>query len=102
MGGRMREELLAFVSKRGTLLEPAAVEYLLSQQDPIDPLNRFLASCPEVPFVVTLQDVVKATELGRNAALRTRPTVSAIPPVTATVAVEVPALPPAASFRRAG
>ena len=98
----MREELLAFVSKRGTLLEPAAVEYLLSQQDPIDPLNRFLASCPEVPFVVTLQDVVKATELGRNAALRTRPTVSAIPPVTATVAVEVPALPPAASFRRAG
>jgi len=94
----MREELLAFVSRRGTLLEPAAVEYLLSQQDPMGPLDRFLASCSEVPFVVTLQDVVRAADLGRNAAIRTRPAVSMSSAVqAATVTLVMPA-----SFHRQG
>src|SRR2546430_238172 len=57
MGPRMREELLAFVSERGTLLEPDAVEFLLVQRDPIAELDGFLRSCPETPFVVTLDDI---------------------------------------------
>ena len=99
----MREELLAFVSQRGTLLEPAAVEYLLSQADPIEPLDRFLAACPEVPFVVTLQDVVKATDLGRAVAIRakTAPPASLVQPVPTTAVVPRPR-PVAASFRRQG
>ena len=104
----MREELLAFVSQRGTLLEPAAVEYLLSQSDPIGPLDRFLAACPEVPFVVTLQDVVRAADLGRSVAVRAR-TASVAPaprpaPVAALAAplLVAPSLPAAASFRRQG
>ncbi len=93
MCARMREELLAFVNRRGTLLEPAAVDFLLSQTDPIGPLDRFLASCKEVPFVVTLQDVVTATEVARVAAARIRPVPAAMP---VTVA------PAPASFRRSG
>lgn len=98
----MREELLAFVSKRGTLLEPAAVDYLLSQKDPMGPLDRFLASCPEVPFVVTLEDVVKAADVGRTAALRVQVTTAAavVPPVPTVVAASL--REPAASFRLQG
>ena len=72
MRARMREQLLAFVSRRGTLLEPAAVEYLLSQQDPMGPLDRFFASCAELPLMVTLQDVVRTADLGRTAASEPR------------------------------
>lgn len=98
----MREELLAFVSRRGTLLEPAAIEYLLSQTDPIGPVDRFLSACGEVPFVVTLQDVLRAAELGRIAAVRASPVPAAPPwrpPVLAAAAL---ALPVPASFRREG
>lgn len=101
----MREELLALVSRRGTLLEPAAVDYLLTQEDPMGPLDRFLASCREVPFVITLRDVVQAAEIGRIAAGRAR-SIAAIPlgvPAALTVPVAlVSRVPPPASFRREG
>lgn len=98
----MREELLAFVSRRGTLLEPAAIDFLLSQTDPIAPVDRFLAACGEVPFVVTLHDVVQAAEVGRIAAVRTRmPLAASAPPAPGPVLV-APSLPAAASFRRQG
>ena len=101
----MREELLALVSRRGTLLEPAAVEYLLTQEDPMVPLDRFLASCGEVPFVVTLRDVVQAAEIGRLAASHGRPVVLARREVAVSralpTAIELRA-PPPASFRREG
>ena len=103
MGARMREELLAFVSERGTLLEPAAIDFLLSQSDPMGPLDRFLAACPEVPFMITLQDVLQAANLGRTAAIRVRPTPPPVPDLRETgVRVIIPALPAAASFRREG
>jgi DNA polymerase II small subunit len=93
----MRAELLAFVSKRGTLLEPEAVEYLLAQEDPIHPLESFLASRTETPFVVTLQDILQALEIARNAAMQVRPPVSAALPQASVVAPSMPA-----SFRREG
>src|SRR3989454_478786 len=64
----MREELLAFVSNRGTLLEPDAIEFLLTQRDPVERLEAFLGSCLETPFVVTLDDVMRAGHTARNAA----------------------------------
>src|SRR5256885_2227185 len=67
MGRRMREELLAFVSERGTLLEPDAIEFLLVQRDPIAELDGFLRSCPETPFVVTLEDIRHAGEIAQQA-----------------------------------
>src|SRR5712691_1523918 len=90
----MREELLAFVSERGTLLEPDAVEFLLSQRDPIARLEGFLVTCQETPFVVTLENVMQAGEIARAAAKK----VQARPDLPALAAVvSVPA-----SFRRLG
>src|SRR5256885_15763272 len=93
MGPRMREELLAFVSERGTLLEPDAVEFLLVQRDPIAELDGFLRSCPETPFVVTLEDIRHSGEIARRA-LRSR---SPVDPRPVAVVASV-----AASFRRQG
>jgi len=90
----MREELLAFVSERGTLLEPDAVEFLLSQHDPIASLATFLRSCHETPFVVTLHDVVRAGEIGRKAATSVR---IAVAPKAIPIPVTIPA-----SFARLG
>src|SRR5207244_11145981 len=90
----MREELLAFVSNRGTLLEPDAIEFLLTQRDPVERLEAFLGSCPETPFVVTLDDVMRAGEIARNAAAQI--TTRAAPPTILAEAF-IPA-----SFRRLG
>jgi DNA polymerase II small subunit len=68
----MREELLAFVSRHGTLLEPDAIEFLLSRQDPIAEVEGFLRSCGETPFVVTLDAIRQAGEIARVAVVRAR------------------------------
>src|SRR5438309_105075 len=93
MGPRMREELLAFVSERGTLLEPDAVEFLLVQRDPIAELDGFLRSCPETPFVVTLEDIRHAGEIAQQALRPRTPLDFRAVAVVAT---------PSASFRRLG
>src|SRR3989442_12629230 len=83
----MREELLAFVSNRGTLLEPDAIEFLLTQRDPVERLEAFLGSCLETPFVVTLDDVMRAGHTARNAAqISTR----TAPPTTRPAALTPP------------
>src|SRR2546422_1229245 len=64
----MREELLAFVSNRGTLLEPDAIEFLLTQRDPVESFEACIGSCLETPFVVTLDDVMRAGHTARTAA----------------------------------
>src|SRR5947199_6230855 len=94
MGPRMREELLAFVSERGTLPEPDAVAFLLVQPHPIAELDGFLRSCPETPFVVTLEDIRHAGEIAQQA-LRPRTPRDLRP-------VAVVATPSAAAFRRLG
>src|SRR3989449_3813729 len=76
----MREELLAFVSNRGTLLEPDAIEFLLTQRDPVERIEAFIESCPATPFVVTLHDVMRAGAIARNAA--TQITTCAAPPTS--------------------
>lgn len=90
----MREELLAFVSRHGTLLEPDAIEFLLSRQDPIAEVEGFLRSCSETPFVVTLEAIRHAGEIARvaGARARSRPEI----PVVSLM------LPAPASFRREG
>src|SRR5207237_9723285 len=92
-GARVREERLPFVSGRGTLLEPDAIEFLLVQQDPIAELEGFLRSCPETPFPVPLPDIRHSAEIARTAATRVRP----VPPSTRRSAASIPA-----SFRRLG
>ena len=92
----MREELLAFVSKRGTLLEPAVVEYLLAQRDPMQPLVRYLEARPDVPFVITLSDITQAVDIARKAAAQ------AAAPRPEPAVVPAASMPAPASFRRDG
>ena len=94
MAPGMREDLLAFVSNRGTLLEPDAVEFLLTQDDAVKRLEAFLESCLETPFVVTLDDVMHAGEIARKAAVQVS---IRTPTETNLAATFIPA-----SFRRLG
>ena len=92
MAPGMREELLAFVSDRGTLLEPDAIEFLLTQRDPVERIEAFLESCLETPFVVTLDDVMRAGEIARNAAAQIATRAAPAPP-TSLAAAFIPASP---------
>src|SRR3989442_1412956 len=95
MAPGMREELLAFVSNRGTLLEPDAIEFLLTQHDPVQRIEAFLESCLETPFVVTLDDVMRAGKIARSAAAQIA--TQTAPPPSSLAAAFIPA-----SFRRLG
>ena len=98
----MREELLSFVSKRGTLLEPAAIDFLLAQRDPLAALEDYLSSLREVPFVVTLEDIRKAERIARTAARRAEaPASIALGGSRAAPSLEISLAVPA-SFRRQG
>src|SRR5207247_7564572 len=94
MAPGMRKDLLAFVSNRGTLLEPDAVDFLLAQDDAVKRLEAFLESCPETPFVVTLDDVMSAGDVARKAAAQVS---TRTPTETNLAAAFIPA-----SFRRLG
>jgi DNA polymerase II small subunit len=98
----MREELLAFVSKRGTLLDPEAVEFLLAQRDPILALEGYLEGLREIPFVVTLETIQQAGDIARAAAGRIQ---AARAPSAGADLLATRTLPPAhapASFARLG
>ncbi|MGQ0797724.1 MAG: DNA-directed DNA polymerase II small subunit [Methanobacteriota archaeon] len=73
----MRERLLAYVSEKGTLLEPDAMSYLLSHEDPLSRLEGLLTAFPSTPFVVTLRDVIQAEEIARRAAAAVAPPIAA-------------------------
>lgn len=94
LGRSVREELLAFVSERGTLLGPGAIEFLLVQRDPIGELEGFFRTCPEMPFVVTLDAIRRSTEIAQRAASQIR--------TAAETRMVADVQPIPASFRRLG
>src|SRR6267378_2468564 len=53
----MRDRVLDFLSERGTLADEQAVEYLLTQADPLGAADRVLRAFPDPPFVLTLKDI---------------------------------------------
>ncbi len=66
----MREALLAFLSQKGTLVEPEAAEYLLQMTDPVRAARSLLESLGEVPLILTLTQVQQASNIARAAAQR--------------------------------
>jgi len=64
----MREQLLAYVNQKGTLLEPGAISYLLSQQDPLARLDRLFRTLSTPPLVITLKDFLRAEDAAAHAA----------------------------------
>lgn len=95
----MREQLFAYLSHKGTLLEPDALSYLLEQRDPVARLERLLSSLPSTPLVVTLRDVLRAEEVARSLAeeVRTARNASMFAPALLPPRVTMPV-----SFRRTG
>jgi DNA polymerase II small subunit len=88
----MRDRVLDFLSKRGTLADERAVEYLLRQEDPIAAADRLLRSLTDPPLVITLQDVVRAGDIARAASGRALMGPSAwVPPRAPPVPVQIPA-----------
>ncbi len=55
----MRDRLLSFFMERGTLVEPDAVEHMLSQNDPIGFAENFLSNLDQGKFMITMEDVMK-------------------------------------------
>ena len=66
----MRDRILHFLSERGTLADEAAVAFLLNQQDPLALADRLLRSFADPPFLITLEDILKAGDIARAAAGR--------------------------------
>ena len=68
----MRQKLLDFVAKRGTLITPDAADYLLRQTDPVNRLAHVIDGMQQVPIVITLQHVLEAERLAADAAAKLR------------------------------
>ncbi|TMK43096.1 MAG: hypothetical protein E6G55_12740, partial [Actinobacteria bacterium] len=66
----MRDRVLDFLSERGTLADEQAVEYLLTQADPLGAADRVLRAFPDPPFVITLEDIRRAVGIARAASER--------------------------------
>ncbi|MEK6810376.1 MAG: DNA-directed DNA polymerase II small subunit [Candidatus Thermoplasmatota archaeon] len=100
----MRERILDFLSDRGTLAEPEVIEYLLRQEDPIASAAKVIDLFQEPPMVITLENVLRTSGIGRAATTRFPlevATVVVAPPTPPEVHVRIEAAIPA-SFRRSG
>ncbi|MEM2900097.1 MAG: DNA-directed DNA polymerase II small subunit [Thermoplasmata archaeon] len=58
----MKHEILNLFKCRGTLLQPQALNYIMSLSDPIRESNRILNSMKQCPLFITLEDVMRYTE----------------------------------------
>jgi DNA polymerase II small subunit len=66
----MRDRILSFLSERGTLADEQAVEYFLTQSDPIGAADRLLRAFQDPPLVITLEDIRRAVAIARAASER--------------------------------
>jgi DNA polymerase II small subunit len=57
-----QETIVKFLSERGTLVQPEALDYLSRLSDPMDRLKDGLAGGHEVPFVLTVDHVRRLVE----------------------------------------
>lgn len=64
----MRHRLLNLFTKRGTLVEPEAIEHMLSREDPMDFAERFFSNLDDGTFMVTMEDVLKVESIVREVA----------------------------------
>ncbi len=60
----MQEAIVTFLSDRGTLIQPEALDYLSSLSDPVDRLKEGFSQGHEVPFVLTLDHARRLTRRG--------------------------------------
>jgi DNA polymerase II small subunit len=53
----MKEQVLKVLLDHGTLIEPDAVDYILSRKDPVRFIREFMESRSEAPLILCLEDV---------------------------------------------
>jgi len=63
----MRKELLSLLLEQGTLAEPAVVEHLLAQADPIHELRKIIKGLQESRDFLTMEEVLRIQEAERIA-----------------------------------
>ena len=99
----MRDRILVFLSERGTLADPEAVDFLLQQQDPLAMADLLLQSFSDPPLVITLEDILRAGMIARAAAERVplTPAMEHAPAPPPRPAPPTPLVAPAA-FRGSG
>jgi len=68
----MREELLNFLTQRGTLPEPKAIDYLLSFENPLDYLSSLLNHFEEKPLILTLEEIRRVEAIAERASIEAK------------------------------
>jgi DNA polymerase II small subunit len=64
----MRSRLLSFFAEKGTLVEPEAMERILTRKNPIQYAESIFASLEEKPLVLRMEDVLRVESLVRDVA----------------------------------
>jgi DNA polymerase II small subunit len=64
----MRDRLLNFLTNHGTLIQPDAVDYILSKKEPIKYIETVLEDIKDPPFMLTVEHLIKVEKVTRKAA----------------------------------
>ncbi len=64
----MRDRLLNFFTEKGTLVEPDAIDHILSQDNPMDYAERFFSNLNDDVFMVTVEDMLKVESIVKDVA----------------------------------
>lgn len=67
----MKIKILDFLSRKGALLEPEVLNYLLTYNEPLEHLGNIWNNISQENAILSMNDILKAEEVGRTAA-RTR------------------------------
>lgn len=62
----MRDRLLVFFTEKGTLVEPDAIDHILTQEDPLDFAEKFMSDLGSDKFLITMEDVMRVQSIVRN------------------------------------
>ncbi len=63
----MRDRLLNYLTKHGTLIQPDAVDYVLSKKEPIKFIESVLDDIKDPPFILTIEHLVKVEKITKSA-----------------------------------
>jgi len=70
----MRERILDFMTHYGALIEPEAVDYILTKEEPIVYVQGILDRMEETPCVLTIMHLQKAEKIARSAVITAKKT----------------------------
>jgi DNA polymerase II small subunit len=63
----MRDRILNFLTNYGTLIQPEAVDYILSKKEPLDYVEGIMGNIEEQPLILTVEHLKKVEEISRMA-----------------------------------